>query len=106
MERICCFVSFLFLHNPIEYGSGSLKPTLIEKAGFIGGSTSVSGGGFIKYLDETGAYDEAWIRSCIEADLEIIKKDLQTPFNSDLHYSEFLMLSIITITGMCQDGMT
>ena len=90
-----------------ELGTSSgLHVTLIEKAGFIGGSTSVSGGGFIKYLDETGAYDEAWIRSCIEADLEIIKKDLQTPFNSDLHYSEFLMLSIITITGMCQDGMT
>lgn len=76
-----------------ELGTPSgLRVTLIEKAGFIGGSTSVSGGGFIKYLDETGAYDEAWIRSCIEADLEIIKKDLQTPFNSDLHYGEFSVM--------------
>lgn len=76
-----------------ELGTPSgLHVTLIEKAGFVGGSTSVSGGGFIKYLDETGAYDEAWIRSCIEADLEIIKKDLQTPFNSDLHYGEFSVM--------------
>ena len=73
-----------------ELGTPSnLKVTLIEKAGFIGGSTSVSGGGFIKFLDETGAYDEAWIRSCTEADQDIIKVDMQEPFNSDLHYGEF-----------------
>jgi len=73
-----------------ELGTPSgLSVTLIEKAGFIGGSTSVSGGGFIKFLDETGAYDETWIRSCIEADLDIIRVDMQDPFNSDLHYSEF-----------------
>lgn len=79
--------------NSDELGTPSgLHVTLIEKAGFVGGSTSVSGGGFIKYLDETGAYDEAWIRSCIEADLEVIKNDLQTPFNSDLHYGEFAVM--------------
>lgn len=73
-----------------EMGTPSgLKVTLIEKAGFVGGTTSVSGGGFIKYLDETNAYDEAWVRSCKEADLSIIKGDMQTPFNSALHDSEF-----------------
>jgi len=73
-----------------ELGTPSgLNVTLIEKAGFIGGSTSVSGGGFIKFLDETGAYDDAWIRSSMTADLDIIKVDMQEPFNSDLHYNEF-----------------
>ena len=73
-----------------ELGTPSgLNVTLIEKAGFIGGSTSVSGGGFIKFLDETGAYDDAWIRSSMAADLDIIKVDMQEPFNSELHYNEF-----------------
>ncbi|MCR4706395.1 MAG: FAD-dependent oxidoreductase [Clostridiales bacterium] len=71
---------------------GNLRVTLIEKAGFLGGSTSVSGGGFLKYLDETGAYDDAWEERCMEDDLQIIHKDMQSPFNSDLHRSWFSVM--------------
>ena len=76
-----------------ELGTPSgLSVTLIEKAGFLGGSTSVSGGGYYKYEDETGAYDDAWLEASRAADLAVIAADMQTPFNEGLHRSEFLRM--------------
>lgn len=69
-----------------------IKVTLIEKAGFLGGSTSVSGGGFIKWVDESGAYGDVWLENSVNEDLEIIRKDMQTPFNSALHRGEFSVM--------------
>lgn len=77
--------------DDLETSSG-LKVTLIEKAAFLGGTTSVSGGGFIKYLDETGEYGDAWVQSCIDDNLRIIAADIQEPFNSALHKNEFAVM--------------
>ena len=83
---------------------GSQRVTLIEKAGFLGGSTSVSGGGFLKYIDETGAYDNAWEDHCMEDDLQIIHTDMQSPFNRDLHRGWFSVMKrtndILDVNGI------
>ena len=62
---------------------------LIEKAGFLGGSTSVSGGGFFQYPDETGAYDDAWLEASVASDSAIIERDMQVPFDEELQRAEF-----------------
>ena len=88
-----------------ELGTPSgLRVTLIEKAGFLGGNTSVSGGGFLKLEDETGAYDEEWIQQAMATDQAIIQKDMQDPFNSDLHHGEMSVMhrtnELLTFEGI------
>ena len=65
-----------------------LKVMLIEKAGFLGGSTSVSGGCFYTYEDETGAYDEVWRQKVVQEEMEHLAGDKQENFNEDLLYGE------------------
>lgn len=69
--------------NSIEEASG-LNVTLIEKAGFLGGSTSCSGGVRMVHRDETGAYDEAWIEKAVEEEKAILQPYMQMEFNDDL----------------------
>ncbi len=69
--------------NSLDENSG-LRVTLIEKAGFLGGSTSCSGGVRMVHRDETGAYDEAWIEKAVEEEKEILQPYMQMEFNEDL----------------------
>lgn len=76
-------------YNGEELGQTSgLKVMLIEKAGFLGGNTSVSGGCFYTYTDETGAYDEGWRRSVVEQEKAHLAGDKQEQFNEELLYGE------------------
>ena len=61
-----------------------LNVMLVEKAGFLGGNTSVSGGVYLIHEDETGAYDQAWIDRTVEAEKAVIGQYMQTPFNEAL----------------------
>ena len=61
-----------------------LKVTLIEKAGFLGGSTSCSGGVRLYREDETGKYDEAWIEAAVEAEKADLAPYMQLEFNEAL----------------------
>lgn len=76
-------------YNSQELGTASgLGVTLIEKAGFLGGNTSVSGGCFYTYVDETGAYDEAWRQAVTEQEAQWLSVDIQDGYNRDLIYGE------------------
>lgn len=61
-----------------------LKVTLIEKAGFLGGTTSVSGGNYFVYTDETGAYDDAWLDRVVESEKAIFSPFMNLEINEDL----------------------
>lgn len=73
--------------NNVDEVSG-LKVMLIEKAGFLGGSTSVSGGCFYTYEDESGVYDEAWCQNVVREEIEHLAGDKQENFNEALLYGE------------------
>ena len=73
--------------NNVDEVSG-LKVMLIEKAGFLGGSTSVSGGCFYTYEDESGGYDEAWRQNVVREEIEHLAGDKQENFNEALLYGE------------------
>ena len=61
-----------------------LRVTLIEKAGFLGGTTSVSGGAFYTYSDETGAYDDAWLDQVVESEKAALSPFMNLEINEDL----------------------
>lgn len=64
--------------------SSGLNVMLIEKAGFIGGNTSVSGGVRYLYEDETGNYDQAWVENSLNAEMATLQPYMELDFNVDL----------------------
>ena len=64
--------------------AGGLNVTLIEKAGFLGGTTSVSGGAYYSYTDETGAYDDAWLDKVVESEKAALQPFMKLEINEDL----------------------
>lgn len=61
-----------------------LSVTLIEKAGFLGGTTSVSGGSYYDYVDESGAYDDAWLDQVVEAEKAALTPFMKLELNESL----------------------
>lgn len=61
-----------------------LKVTLIEKAGFLGGTTSVSGGAYYEHSDETGAYDDAWLDKVVEIEKATLQPFMNLEINEAL----------------------
>lgn len=68
--------------------SSGLNVTLIEKAGFVGGITSLSGGVRYFYDDETGKYDETWVNECLENEKATLSQSMQWDFNEELMKNE------------------
>jgi len=64
--------------------ANGLSVTLIEKAGFLGGTTSVSGGAYYIYDDETGAYDDAWLDHVVESEKTALQPFMHLEINEDL----------------------
>lgn len=64
--------------------ANGLKVMLIEKAGFLGGTTSVSGGAYYDYVDETGAYDDAWLDKVVASEKAIFEPFMNLEINEDL----------------------
>lgn len=64
--------------------ANGLNVMLIEKAGFLGGTTSVSGGAYYNYVDETGAYDDAWLDKVVESEKAIFAPFMNLEINEDL----------------------
>lgn len=64
--------------------SSGLNVMLIEKAGFIGGNTSVSGGVRYLYEDETGAYDQAWVDVSLKTEMAMLQPYMELDFNEGL----------------------
>ncbi len=64
--------------------SNGLKVMLIEKAGFLGGTTSVSGGAFYNYVDESGAYDDVWLDQVVESEKALLQPFMELEINEDL----------------------
>lgn len=71
--------------------ANGLDVILIEKAGFLGGTTSVSGGAYYDYTDETGAYDDAWLDKVVASEKAIFE-----PF-MNLEINEPLVRSLATV---------
>lgn len=71
--------------------SSGLNVTLIEKAGFVGGITSLSGGVRYLYDDETGKYDEAWVNQCLEIEKASLSASMQWEFNEELMKNEIIV---------------
>ena len=69
--------------NTIDESSG-LNVMLIEKAGFVGGNTSVSGGVRYLYEDETGKYDQAWVDASLEKEMAVLQPYMELDFNEEL----------------------
>lgn len=82
--------------------TSGLQVTLVEKAGFLGGTTSVSGGVRFTYTDETGAYDEAWIDSVVESEKAILQPYMYMGFNDALLRGE---ASVIRKTNQLLDDI-
>lgn len=64
--------------------ANGLNVILIEKAGFLGGTTAVSGGAYYEYVDETGAYDDAWKDMVVESEKAIFQPFMNLEMNEDL----------------------
>lgn len=64
--------------------TSGLEVIMIEKAGFLGGTTSVSGGVRFQYADETGKYDDTWVESVVEAEKATLQPYMELEFNEDL----------------------
>lgn len=64
--------------------SSGLNVMLIEKAGFIGGNTSVSGGVRYLYEDETGSYDQAWVDASLTTEKTMLQPYMELAFNEEL----------------------
>lgn len=64
--------------------SSGFSVTLIEKAGFLGGNTSLSGGVRYNYDDPNGKYDEAWINEMYEIETAAIAEHMELDFNEGL----------------------
>ena len=69
-----------------------LKVTLIEKAGFLGGNTNVSGGVRYLYTDETGKYDEAWVEQSLQSEKETLSPYMELDFNEPLMRNEIQLM--------------
>lgn len=68
-----------------------LSVTLIEKAGFVGGITMLSGGVRYCYDDETGAYDDAWADACLEKEKTALANSMELEFNEEFMRNEILV---------------
>lgn len=68
-----------------------LSVTLIEKAGFVGGITMLSGGVRYYYDDETGAYDDAWADACLEKEKAALANSMELEFNEEFMRNEILV---------------
>ena len=68
-----------------------LSVTLIEKAGFVGGDTMLSGGVRYYYDDETGAYDDAWAEACLEKEKAALEASMELEFNEEFMKNEILV---------------
>ncbi len=64
--------------------ANGLSVILIEKAGFLGGTTSVSGGAYYEYSDETGAYDDAWLDKVVASEKAIFEPFMNLEINEAL----------------------
>lgn len=72
-----------------ELGSDSgYAVTLVEKAGFLGGNTSCSGGGRSAYGDVTGKYDEAWLETALEKEKAAYAPYMELEINEGLLRNE------------------
>lgn len=71
--------------------SSGLNVTLIEKAGFVGGITMLSGGVRYFYEDETGAYDDAWVNACLEKEKAALSASMELEFNEEFMKNEILV---------------
>ena len=65
-----------------------LSVTLIEKAGFLGGNTNLSGGVRLFHPDPEGKYDEAWVEQSVQDEMNTLQPFMELPFNEDLIRSE------------------
>ena len=65
-----------------------LSVTLVEKAGFLGGSTNLSGGVRLFHPDPEEKYDEAWVEKAVQDEMDALSPYMELPFNEDLLYSE------------------
>lgn len=72
--------------------SSRLNVTLIEKAGFLGGNTNVSGGVRYVHDDPTGKYDIAWENQAVEDEKAILKPYMELEFNESLMRSEIQVM--------------
>lgn len=72
--------------------SSGLKVTLIEKAGFLGGNTSVSGGVRYVHEDPTGEYDIAWENQAVENEKAIMQPYMELEFNESLIRGEMQVM--------------
>ncbi len=64
--------------------TSGLNVTLVEKAGFLGGTTNVSGGSYYNYTDESGAYDDAWLGQVVESEKAALSPFMKLEINEDL----------------------
>lgn len=64
--------------------ANGLNVILIEKAGFLGGTTSCSGGAYYGHVDETGAYDDAWLDKVVEIEKATLQPYMHLEINEDL----------------------
>ena len=65
-----------------------LSVTLIEKAGFLGGNTNLSGGVRLFHADPEEKYDEAWVEQAVQDEMNTLQPFMELPFNEDLIRSE------------------
>lgn len=65
-----------------------LSVMLIEKAGFLGGNTNLSGGVRLFHADPEEKYDEAWVEQAVQDEMNTLQPFMELPFNEDLIRSE------------------
>ena len=65
-----------------------LSVMLVEKAGFLGGNTNLSGGVRLFHADPEGKYDEAWVDQAVQDEMNTLQPFMELPFNEDLIRSE------------------
>lgn len=68
--------------------TSGLNVILVEKAGMLGGITSLSGGVRYFYDDETGKYDDAWVNACLENEKASLAASMELDFNEELMKNE------------------
>ena len=76
-----------FIGDTTEEQSG-LSVMLIEKAGFLGGNTNLSGGVRLFHPDPEEKYDEAWVEQAVQDEMNTLQPFMELPFNEDLIRSE------------------
>lgn len=82
--------------------TSGLEVIMIEKAGFLGGTTSTSGGVRFQYTDETGKYDDAWVESVVEAEKATLQPYMCLEFNEDLIRGQ---AQVMNKTNLLLDGI-